>query len=572
MRSHLLPFVTVIPCLLLNAAGAGVAYGEALLQGLEGQPELEAYLEEIVREREDDVKTPIQMADDITLALKSKGFYDAEVTVENAAESAGQVYSIKTGTAYKIGNVRTENAPADTQPLSINEGDILDARKVLQAQKELYDTIEQNQCYYNLDVTHAVFLNEENKTADIVFTVKGEDNTHFGQTVFNGANDIERAYLENYLAYAEGDCWQAGKLEDTKAGLYATGLLASVKAELPENAEDGGKVPVVFDLKERAFRSVKLGAGYNTSDGAGVTAEWEHRNIFGAGEKLSFKGRFYEVVQTVSALFDKPFFLRDDQSLLLETSLNSEDNDAYQELSYNISGSVLRQLTDEISVSLGTGYELSRIEDEEGERTYGLFSVPASLDYDGRDDILDPHNGWKATFRVAPFFDTLGEASPFIKTRLTASTYFDLSDSSFDPVLALRASYGSIYGTDLTDVPASKRFYAGGGGSLRGFGYQDVGPKDSDGDPSGGLSVIEMTGEMRFKLGQSLGAVAFVDAGQVYEDSHPDFGADLAIGAGVGARYYTDFGPLRFDIAVPVNHRDDADGAYQFYLSIGQAF
>ena len=135
----------------------------------------------------------------------------------------------------------------------------------------------------------------------------------------------------------------------------------------------------------------------------------------------------------------------------------------------------------------------------------------------------------------------------------------------------MRASVGSIVGSSRSNVPRSKRFFAGGGGSIRGFGYQEAGPEDDSGDPIGGRSLFEASGEFRFKVTDSIGMVAFVDAGNVYETNYPDLSEDLYVGAGLGLRYYTGFGPVRFDVGVPVTERGNAD-AFQIYISLGQAF
>lgn len=563
-------FLLLMLCVCFIALGHHLARADVMVEGLENNPDLQDYINDIVDQREEDADTPVRLEADILQALKAKGYYDGLVTDEQN-EAGDLVFKIDAGEAYTINEIIMDG-DYDLQSALLAEGEILDAYHVLEAQREIYDSIEADACYYNLDVSHEVVLDEETKSARLTFIISGQPGAKFGATSFEGAPDIERTYLREFISYNEGDCWKRQTLEDTKAALYGTGLLASAQADLPENLPEDGFVPVDFTVKQRAFRTIGLGAGYNTSDGAGISASWEHRNLFGGGEKLSLKARLYEIVQTIDANYIKPFFLRSDQKLTLNSTLNRENNDAYKELSYDVGGAITRQLTDEIALSLGANYELSRIEDEDGEDSYGLFSVPASFNYDNRDNILDPHEGWRVDVSTAPFFDTLGEAPPFWKSRFTASTYFDLSRSAFDPVLALKGSFGTIQGADADDVPANKRFYAGGGGSIRGFGYQDVGPRDVDGDPSGGLSVIEMTAEFRAKATETIGFVAFLDAGQVYEDIMPDFDTEFAVGVGIGARYYTAIGPIRFDVATPINRRDQADSSYQIYLSIGQAF
>jgi len=134
-----------------------------------------------------------------------------------------------------------------------------------------------------------------------------------------------------------------------------------------------------------------------------------------------------------------------------------------------------------------------------------------------------------------------------------------------------RAAAGSLTGENVRNIPASLRFYSGGGGSVRGYKYQSLGPHDRNGDPLGGLSFTDVSLEARFRITESFGIVPFVDGGMVYETTMPDWGRDLSWGVGLGFRYYTLIGPIRLDIATPLQDRDN-NKAFQIYLSIGQAF
>jgi translocation and assembly module TamA len=138
-------------------------------------------------------------------------------------------------------------------------------------------------------------------------------------------------------------------------------------------------------------------------------------------------------------------------------------------------------------------------------------------------------------------------------------------------VIAARAKLGSIAGADTDSVPASERFYAGGGGSIRGYGYQQVGPVDSNGDPTGGRSLFEVGLETRFRVWGPIGLVTFVEAGDVYESVYPAPFQSVLVGAGFGLRYFTAVGPIRVDLAFPLDRRP-GDDPFQFYVSIGQAF
>jgi translocation and assembly module TamA len=128
---------------------------------------------------------------------------------------------------------------------------------------------------------------------------------------------------------------------------------------------------------------------------------------------------------------------------------------------------------------------------------------------------------------------------------------------------------GTTLGIDRFELAPSRRFYGGGGGSVRGFAFQNLGPRDPDNRPLGGLSLVEAAAEVRYRFGD-FGVVGFVDIGQVYEERVPSF-RDLRTGVGIGGRYYTSFGPLRVDVATPLRRRQ-GESRFNIYISIGQAF
>ena len=136
---------------------------------------------------------------------------------------------------------------------------------------------------------------------------------------------------------------------------------------------------------------------------------------------------------------------------------------------------------------------------------------------------------------------------------------------------SLPTAIRSTFGPSTAQLPPNKRFYAGGGGSIRGYGYQRVGPLDANDNPIGGKSVIEASAELRARLFEDIGVVAFVDAGSAFEELTPRFNDDVGYAAGLGARYYSSLGPVRLDVAVPLNKRP-GDDSFQIYVSIGQAF
>ncbi len=558
------------------------------IEGVEGKPPADKYLQAILKDRleqkiepsGDPVETARREAyreqairADLVKALRAKGYYGARVRYrDDPAKSLSGTYTVEAGPLYTLASV-TIDPPAfagRVAGLPLKKGDALDAENVLTAQKNLYAAIQKDRCYFSMAVNNAVVLDRASHTGALTFHVDAGPEAAFGPVTFKGQTGVKTSYLNKLVPWKPGDCYRQEKIEALRASLLESGLLARAEAVVPAAPGPDGQVPLVIDVTERAHRTVSAGLDYYTDQGPGATFGWEHRNLFGAAEKLHADLGFSALKQSLDLDLIKPFFLRKDQSLSLNGALRRQDTDAFKELGLDLGAGLNRTFHKRLTGSTGVNFTFSKIEEETGEsNNYALVSLPNSLTFDNRDDKLNPHKGWLLTGSVAPFFDALGESDPFLKAQGGASTYIAFGTPS-DIVLATRAGYGSIFGPDTVSIPATERFYAGGGGTVRGFGYQEIGPSE-DGDPTGGRSIVTGSTELRFKFTDTIGGVAFVDAGSVSESTTPDFD-NLAVGAGIGARYYTSFGPLRFDIAVPLTQKDDLEQNYQIYISIGQAF
>jgi translocation and assembly module TamA len=201
-----------------------------------------------------------------------------------------------------------------------------------------------------------------------------------------------------------------------------------------------------------------------------------------------------------------------------------------------------------------------------GRRTFLIAALPTGLIYDGSDDLLNPSRGFRLGGRISPELSFQDTTFGYVKAQVDGSIYQPMGERL---VLAARARLGSIMGSSVSQIAPSRRFYAGGGGSVRGYGYQDIGPRDANNDPIGGKSLAEFSIEARVRFG-NFGVVPFVDAGNISTQFLPHLN-DLRIGAGVGARYYSSFGPIRVDVGTPVNPQK-GDAKIAVYVSLGQAF
>ncbi len=595
MRISFYFMIMLCPFILGGCIGSILPFGsDDAFYGIEGleedQAETHTYLEQIIKDRlqtkevyddlEDDEEYGYDVyyeeliRADLIKALKAKGYYSARVIFEDNDQDADSngIYRVETGGVYSISSISVtpNNHGGLREDIALRAGDLLTAENVLKSQQTIIDTIKKEGCYFTISVEHSVILDKRAFVGEVIYDVDLGKDAVFGDVIFEGQEKVETEYINRLVPWQKGDCFDRVQIQDFRAKLLRTGLFSSADVILPDAPLEDTTVPVTFKLKERAHRSISIGATYYTDEGAGTVFEWAHRNFFGHAETVEASLNLSQQEQSVSVVFNKPYFLREDQSLSLNAGFGREDLEAYEELSFDVGAAINRQFTPDLKGSSGVQLTISEVDDNGDVKTYGLVSFPQSLIFDNRDDTLNPRKGWRLRGQVEPFVDVLGQADPFFKTEAAARTYIDLG---LDPdlVLAFRAEAGSILGATNFDIPASERFYAGGGSSVRGFGFQELGPLNDDGDPTGGRSVVTVSSELRFKITDTIGAAAFVDAGTVSQEAFPDFD-NFAVGAGAGLRYFTGFGPLRFDVAVPLNQKDELEQNYQIYISIGQAF
>ena len=389
---------------------------------------------------------------------------------------------------------------------------------------------------------------------------------------FEGQTSLEEKYLGQLVNLSAGTCFKRSKLNDIKVRLQGTGLLTGSSTVLPNTPKPDGRVDVVFQVREAKHRTLKAGGKFSTDIGPGVSASWEHRNFFGECEKLVTSLLLATVEQKYETTLEKPFFRRRDQRLKLGAVLGREDNDAFESTGINMTAAIERDLKRNWKLGVGVGYGFERITEQDGtEEDVAILDLPTYVSKDNRDNALNPKKGWTVRLSSTPAIDTINTGTGYLKNQFRASYYQKLSTSG-KAVLAGRIALGSLVGVATDDVPATERFYTGGGGSIRGYGYQLAGPLDDDLDPLGGRSFLETSIEVRLQVTETIGLAAFVDGGNVYDSNTPELGEDMLWGAGLGMRYYTSFGPIRLDIAVPLDKRNGVDDDFQIYFGIGQAF
>lgn len=507
--------------------------------------------------------------------LHASGYYAARVEVQLAGSPARRllVFEIRPGPRYRLGAVVIDAGGAvapSRRTLGLKRGLPARSTYVAEAEDRLLREMRLQghpfpqlaERHYRVDPTGAVL--------NIRFRVEPGPAAVFGATAVTGLVRVKEGFVRNEIEWQEGDAYSPKAIDDTRTEMMRSALFSTIRLQPAEALDDNGALAVELSLKERRRRTVALGVGYRTDEGAGATAAWEHRNLYGGAEKLRFRATVAEASRGVEAGFTKPQFRRRDQTLLLTMRAAEDSPEAYESRSLRTAALLERDWSPDLEARLGAAFRYTVVDQLDDEDDFILASVPASLDWNTSDDPLDARQGGRLLVTAEPFYDLLGRNVGFVKGTTTANRYVPF-DRDRNWVLAGRATVGSLMGAGRTKVPADERFYAGGGSSIRGYGYQTVGPLEDD-DPVGGRSLLELSAELRVRVTPSFGLVAFLDGGTAFASPVPDFDETVQWGAGLGVRYFTVVGPVRADVGVPVDKREGLDKDYQFYVSIGQAF
>lgn len=523
-------------------------------------------------------------AQTLTKALQAMGYYDAAVSasLETAKQPYQAKFSVTPGEAYILEAVRvllderseTKNVtlpPADSLGLPI--GGTVDYTAILNARNTVRDAIHKASCLRSVRVRPFLRVDPEEKEGEAIYRVLAGKEAYFGPVTMEGLETVQESYVNRKLPWKQGDCYKPEKLENLQVKLLQTNLFSTSEITVAEEPDENGEFPVNIALRERSHRTIKAGIGYATEEGLDFRPAWEHRNFFGEGEKLTIDSTLSTFIQSLHGKLERPDFLRNSQTLILESELAQAETDAYDSTSISASAQLARPLAKNLKGGLGVAYALKRVEEDglnKSEDTFSLVSLPSFLEHNTRDNIVDPTKGHLLRLDVEPFVETLNNGATFVKTQGSARFYHQHSSIPLEPTWAFRATVGSIVGSSSANIPADERFYSGGGGSVRGYAFQSLGPL-TDGNPDGGRSLVEFSAELRLRVSESFGVVPFLDAGNVYSEPYPEFNNDLSYAAGLGFRYFSDFGPFRLDIATPLNRRD-GDDSIQLYISFGQAF
>jgi translocation and assembly module TamA len=507
--------------------------------------------------------------------LRAQGYFGSriEATLDQTDTPLTVIFRVDTGPLFLLKSVdvqiadRSETTPPD---LGLKPGSPFRASSLTHSQNQLVREFTKTGFPFAEVTDRKIVVDHGDHSVAVTFFVTPGPSARFGPTRISGLVSVEERVVQDTLPWKEGDPFNSDLIDAGQNKLTLLGLFSLVRIFPAQEPDESGRVPVNVMVTERKHRSVGAGISYRTDEGPGVTASWENRNLFGGAEKLAFSATFADYVLSAEGGYLKPFFLRKDQFLRLSARLADDEPDAYSSRNLKSTSVLERSVTDELKLGGGVGFKLSRVTQLGETNRYSYLLFPLSMEVDRSDDLLDPSRGDRLGLLVTPNWDPFRGNPGFAKGYGRYRHYLQILKEPAT-VLAGGVGVGGIAGADSSQIPADERFYAGGGGSIRGYAYQTVAPL-KDGVPVGGNYLIELSFELRIKVSEQFGLVAFLDGGNAFAAPDPDFSQGLLWGTGVGLRYYSPVGPFRLDIGFPLDRRSGLDDRFQVYVSLGQAF
>ncbi len=587
-------WVAILALLMLLAdrtpafAAGGVSYETEI--DVPGDPTLADQMKQIsqlvARQGEADSELALQRraAADIArleAAARAAGYYDAKLSyeIDKRREPWRVTVKVALDTPYRLREVKVILPGGGVPPLAerfdpadlgLELGMRAQSAPILAAEDKLlryYTT----RGYPLAKVTgHQAIIDRADRSMHVTFTLVPGPVASFGKTEISGLTSVNRDFIEKRLTWKEGERYDSRKVDATQQTLIASNLFATVRIAPADKVSPDGRIPMRISVTERRPRSVGGGIYYDSSLGFGGKAFWEHRNLFGEGELLHVEVTAGQSDYGLLTQFKRPAFLVLGLDLRSEASIGRLMTDAYDTRQAKFFTGLDYQFDSRITLGIGAEVINGRVDDDTGTQNYTLAGLPAYIRRDDTDDLLNPTRGTRLGLTATPFFGLDGNSPDYFQAKLSASGYQSLdADRRF--ILAGFTNIGSITGTSLDSLPRDLRLYEGGGGSVRGYGFQRAGPLDVFGNPIGGISSLDLGVELRTRINDTFGFVAFFEGGSVYDTTLPDLSQRLYWGTGVGVRYFSPIGPLRFDIATPLNRRP-SDSIIQVYISLGQAF
>ena len=520
--------------------------------------------------------------------LKSEGYYQAVVTPEVPDEEpARAILRVEIGPRFIIANsqIEFEGDVPDPQTRGkvvsqIETANNKDARaeEIISTEGKALGAALSSGYADATTANRRVIVDHSTLKMNPIFKIRTGKLTKLGSIELIGKTKTKENWLKNIVPWQSGDNFAPDKINEFEKRLLETGVYDTVSILLGDTNEGNSQRPVKVSLSDRARTSIEAQFNYSTNEGPSIEGRIGRYNILGRGDTLFGTLLIGDIEKRLETELRLPHFIRPSQTLATSVAAFDDNTKAYRETGIEFKSELTKRWNLNSFWTYGVRTNISRNQEVSSltqsntiERDFATIGLVGSFLVDNTDRPLDPRAGHKFNGSIMPTIITGDANLSYLEVGAQASYYKTIGDTE-DNILAARARIGSIIGGKIPELPAGRRLYAGGGGSVRGYEYQGIGPRYNDADrtPIGGLSLIEMSAEYRRNIGGKYGLVGFVDVGNLGLEAAPSF-SNFRAAAGLGLRYDLGFAPLRLDVALPIK-RQAGESGFQIYIGVGQSF
>ncbi|MDH3534023.1 MAG: BamA/TamA family outer membrane protein, partial [Gammaproteobacteria bacterium] len=356
-----------------------------------------------------------------------------------------------------------------------------------------------------------------------------------------------------------GQPYSARSINELYEALNGSSYFASVSISTePLNAGDKS-VPVTVDLTPAKRRVYSIGAGFATDTGAQGRLGYANRRRNDKGHQLDSKLFVSSVRSELTASYRWP--KRDPRSewLSVVAGAQHENTDTSEHDIFKVGVLRSRNRGRSWLETRYLDYQYENFKVGEQDTNSQLFILGTNWEFARGRTLQRISSGLRLSFDVRGASDSLGSDTNFLQLRSTAKWILPLGQKSR---ALLRTRIGLTEKDELSELPASVRFFAGGDRSVRGYGFETLGPVDENGDVIGGSNLFEASVEVDRLLRENWAAAIFVDTGSAFNGTDMEF----STGIGLGIRWYSPVGPIRLDVAHPL---DDPDENFRLHISLG---
>lgn len=512
--------------------------------------------------------------------LASEGYLAVEVIPEDMTTLEGTTeLQVRPGPIFTIAMVKLDSAgviDAETRKIidgiltKLSAGATVRTADVERVEAEIISTLHARGYAFASSPGIDALASRQDANVEVTYSVSPGPLVRLGDLESDETDPRSQKAIQVLKTWKDGATYNPRTVDRLRSRLRSSGLYEGIGVVVSEEPGPDGYHTVSLTLAEAKPRSVSFGVTASTTEGVGADAQWERRNITGRADKVTVRAEAATLSRSFTGIYERPNIGRFGRTLSAEAGVRQEETQAYDLDGLKVGATLAQPFTRQLTLSVGAAVDLTRITDQRsriflGDREQVTFSIPVTASYSDVGDPLDPQEGIRG-FATVESGVSLGDGTPgYTRMQVSGATYRKIADNL---VAAVRAEYGAFTGSNA--VPTDRLFFAGGGGTVRGYEYQSLSPTDQLGEFIGGRSLFSASAELRWRQSDRFGYAAFIDAGAASDDAGSVFGESKA-SIGFGVRYYPGFGPIRFDVAAPLNKRD-GDAPLQIYVSIGQAF